>query len=380
KTSVILSGQKRMIGIKGSQQIVLGWNDEVMFAVFAISDEDSLKVADACVKLLTTTPGSSLLNNENFITHEKCSFDLGLWINTDEVLAFTGGGKMFRNMFYNTKYISIACDLNKGEIAARRTITYKTPVIPTEENTLLSSDENSTTGFVNFPFHFDTEDAIENTFDVFPLDQLPFDDEHDSALAKTMGTGCTVLLHDTFPSHENFISYSYDEDFNQLAVQSSRSVTAFGTTVCIPLKDAKATQQIIDEQMKANSIPSVNGVYTIDENGMEYRLFIADGILYWTNWKNADGKERAIPDNWSGMQMRVKPSPWLRSEKSEMISFIFPDPQKARSILADQLKEIVLTQTVNSGTQGSDEFRLFFNNEKINALIQLSEIGRKLMK
>jgi hypothetical protein len=113
---------------------------------------------------------------------------------------------------------------------------------------------------------------------------------------------------------------------------------------------------------------------------MEYRLFIADGILYWTNWKNADGKERAIPDNWSGMQMRVKPSPWLRSEKSEMISFIFPDPQKARSILADQLKEIVLTQTVNSGTQGSDEFRLFFNNEKINALIQLSEIGRKLMK
>ncbi|MBI3509382.1 MAG: hypothetical protein HY064_01875 [Bacteroidetes bacterium] len=359
---------------------LISWNKEIALFLVPLSNSDLVTCGDAAEKILTMKEEVSLMEDENFCSHERSSFDAGIWIHAGPLLEFSKGGTFFRDLFDNVDYLSFNIIFSDGNISARKLVTKKKSAAPDEIVPCIPAPVKDIRGFFNFCLHLENDEATNNTARIAPLDELPLETNETVALCKFLNGQCTVLLHDTFSSVQHFITFDYDENFNPVERTATRSISALGKTICFGLKKNLNAASFIDSIMKKDSVEKKNGAYLVDDNGTLFRLMLSGNELIWTNWKGTDGASYELPDEWSGKSLYLDPRSWFNSENSEVFSFILPDPDNGKKIIQQQIAHLSLDETADTGKTGSSEFIIEMKNKNINALIQLADIARKLME
>lgn len=389
---------------------IIGWNNDLALLMYPVSNEGAEKTAEQCVKLLKQTEEQSVLTDENFRAHESSSFDAGLWIQPEEFKTFTGGGSMMRIAFNNMKYLSLAMDFQDGEVIIRNLITEEkiSTGVPHNAPVLLTCDPKQVLGF--YRGTLDLQNAafvVDSTFDLVPLDSgnaasstgqarlikhtllddyagnpplssLPLDEEQITTLTKALDGNFTILVHDTFSYDMNFITYEFDEDFNRIAKPGTKHETQRGLTFSFGLKDEKTAKALLTEWMKADSIPYSGNTWQIDDHGSIHYMTIADHVLSVSNWKRADGKPRAIPESWMHLDAFLPVGKVFISDMMGLVNYFIPQINDDKNLLAENIGDVLISQPLVVGNTRSSQIRLTMKNRKVNALVQLEELFRKI--
>lgn len=359
---------------------IIGWNSDIALLVYPVSNDGAEKTAEQCVKLLKQTEEQSVLTDENFRAHESASFDAGLWMQPQQFKTFTGGGSMMRIAFNNMKYLSLAMDFQDGEVIIRNLITEEkiSTGVPHNAPVLLTCDPKQVFGFYRNALDLQNDSLLKDYAGNPPLNILPLDDEQTMQLAKNLDGNFTVLVHDTFSYDMDFITYEYDADFNQIPKHGTKRETRRGLTASFGLKDEKAANALLTEWMKADSIPFSGNTWIVKDHGATHYMMIADHVLSVSNWKRADGKPRAIPESWMHLDAFLPVGKVFIADMIGLVNYFIPQIKDDKNLLAENIENVLISQPLIVGNTRSSQVRLTMKNRKVNALVQLEELIRKI--
>ena len=360
---------------------ILGWNNDVAVFLFPFSNHDATVTANQCAKLLAQSEEESILTNESFREHELSSFDAGIWIQTKPFLEFTEGGKLFRTAFDDVKYISLALDFQNGELDIRRiiegdgkkhNISYNGPL-------LLTCDPKQVKGYWRIPIDFQNDSLINSLARTMPYNILPLNDEQSKKLAATLDGNCTLLYHDTLSYTVNYITYEYDENFNRIPKSEMKREITNGITACFGLKNEKSAKQFLTEWMKEDSIPFNGGSWLIEDQGATQRMMISENVLTITNWPQADGKKREIPEELQGLDLYFPIGEYFSSADNSALFFLFSKYDGGQKLLGEHIKLVTISTPLLLNNKRSSQMRLAMANKEVNALVQLEELFGKMV-
>ncbi|CAN5424847.1 hypothetical protein BH09BAC5_BH09BAC5_25950 [soil metagenome] len=361
---------------------VLGYKNDVVLFLYPFGNQSVSETADQCAKLLAETDDESVLSDENFKAHELLSFDAGLWIQPEKFLEFTGGGKLFKTVFENIKYISLAMDFQDGELIIRRNITDEKEFHSSGLNTQakLSCDPKDVLGFYHGFLNLENNDLLLSGIYSPPLNKLMFDEDRMIALSKTLDGNFTLLLHDTFSYKMNGTSFLYDTDFTRIPINESKTKTERGWSLSFQLKNRIEAQRLMDLWMKEDSIPNNRNTWSFTDQGAPRYYILSDDMLTVTNWKQTDGKTRDLPESWEGLDLILPLDKIIVPDYADNFSFLFADKHLAKQLLSGNLENILISQSVQTGKSSSSQVRITLHNRKINALVQFEELFRKIIE
>lgn len=360
---------------------VLGWNNDVAIILYPFSDHDANLTAEQCAKLLVLSENNSILTNESFCEHELSSFDAGIWIQTKPLLEFSGGGKLFRAACDDSKYISLAIDFQKGEIDIRRIIEGdgNKHAIPYNGPLLLTCDPKQVKGFWRTPIDFQNDSLINSLSRTMPYNLLPLNEEQAETFAKTLDGNCTLLFHDTLSYNVNYITYDFDENFNRIPKYEVKKETTNGITACFGLKNEKTAQQLLTDWMKADSIPFNGTSWQIENGGAKQHMMISENVLTITNWPQADGKKREVPEELQGLDLYFPIGEYLSTSDNSVFYFLFSKYDGGQKLLGENIKLVTVSSPLILNKKRSSQMRLTMANNGLNVLIQLEELFGKMV-
>ncbi len=360
---------------------VLGWNNDLTVFLFPISDHGAEFTGDQCAKLLAQAENQSVLTNANFRDHEMSSFDAGIWIQTEALIKFTGGGKLFRTAFDDAKYISLALDFKDGELDIQRTIEGdgKKHNLPFNSTLLLNCDPKLVKGFWKIPIDLSNDSLVKLYSSTPPFNMLPLNDEQYKKLASTLDGTCTVLFHDTLSYNVNYITYQYDENFNGIPKSEVKRETTNGISACFGLKNEKAAKQYLTDWMQEDSIP-FNGVsWLIENEGATQRMMISENVLTISNWPKTDGKKREIPKNFQGFDFYFPLADNFFLLENSSFFYFFSKYESGKQLLTDNIKVASISTPIISNNKRVSQIRLTMANKDVNALVQMEELVQKIL-
>lgn len=359
---------------------IIGWNNEIVLFLYPVSDEDANKTSEHCAKLLKQTKEASVLMDENFCAHELSSFDAGLWVQPQRLIEFNGGGPLPRTMLNNMKYISLAMDFQDGEVIIRNLITEEkiSSGIPYNAPVLLTCEPKQVVGFFRGALDLQNDSLLDDYCISPPLNMLELDNIRTAELAKHLDGNFTVLMHDTFSFDLEFMTYEYDADFNPIPKQGTKRETQRGLTFSFGLKDQNAARALLTEWMKADSIPFNGNTWMHNDRGATHFRMITDNVLSISSWKQADGKPRSIPESWMHLNMFLPVGKVVIPDLIKTVSYFIPQINDDKNLLAENLENILVSEPLVVGNQRSSQIRLTMRNRKVNALVQLEELIRKI--
>jgi hypothetical protein len=383
---------------------IIGWNKDIVLFLYPVSNEGADKTAEHCAKLLKQTKEASVLTDENFCTHELASFDAGLWVQPQQLMAFTGGGSLFRVVFNNMKYLSLAIDFQDGEVIIRNLITEEKISTGVLHNApvLLTCEPKQVIGFYRSALDLQNDSLVEELSPLVsldsgkalppvkhslledyaanpPLNMLPLDDEQIMQLAKSLDGNFTVLVHDTFSYDMDFITYDYDADFNRIPKQVTKRENEHGLTASFGLKDQATAKKLLTAWMEADSIPFSGNTWMVKSSGASARyMMIADNVLSVSNWKQTDGKPRPIPESWMHLDMFLPVGKVVIPELMGWVNYFYPQINDNKNLLSQNMENILVSEPLIVGNTRSSQIRLTMRNRKVNALVQLEELFLKI--
>ncbi len=353
---------------------VLGWNQEIVLLLYPFSDHGAEVTAAQCAKLLDQDESASVLADENFREHELSSFDAGFWLQAKPFLAFTRGGDLFRVALHNVDYLSLAIGFREGEINMRKIVTVNKPSATIAYNTplLVPCDPKQVKGFWHLPLDLRNDSMLDAYADAPPLGILPFGDDRTKALAKFLDGNSCVYTHDTLSYGMEYITYEYDEEFNQVPKKGFRRITKIASSTTYGVSDTTGAKKLITEWMRTDSVPFKDGAWVVSENGMEERLVLSGKLLTITNWPLTDGTQRAMPAQ--NLDLYFPVGEYLQSY-SEGVRFFMDEDLQA--LLGENLGVLTMSQPLVLGNSRSSGIRLVMKNKSVNALVQLEDLAKK---
>lgn len=358
---------------------VMGWNTQYALFLYPISNSDAKTVAACCTKLLTQTTNASVLSSQAFREHELSAFDAGVWIQAEPLLHFTNA-KFLRTSLFGVDNLSFSIDFREGETSIRRLTHYKSAsMLPQQEEApLLVCDPKEITGFVQLNFDPKNAALADDLVDGAAFNALPFSDEEAKTLLNYMNGNCTLLLHDTLPYSRRYITYKYDEDFNQVTDTAMKRETELAMTYAFGL--SRSAENEIHTIMEHDSIPYLNNAWTIDEGGLTRRMMLTGETLVVTTWPSCDGKLRPLPADWQSLGLKIDLGKLVNKGVFDIVGFFFPQLDGSFALLAEQLADATATQPVLNGMMTSSDIRIRMKNTDLNALVQFEDIFRKGMQ
>jgi hypothetical protein len=361
---------------------IISWNNDIALLLYPLSNESAETTAEQCAKLLKQTKEQSVLADENFCTHEEASFDAGLWIQPQELEAFTGGGPLARTVTNNMKYLSLALDFQDGEVIIRNLITEEkiSGDIPYNAPVLLACDPKQVLGFYRAALDLQNDSLLNDYCVTPPLNTLQLDNKRTAQLAKHLDGNFTVLVHDTFSYDMDFITYEYDADFNQVAKPGTKRETQRGLTFSFGLKDEHAAKTMLTEWMKTDSVPFTGNTWQLHDRGATHYMMIADNVLSISSWKQTDGKPRAVPQSWMDLDMFLPAGKVVIPGLMGWVNYFMPAVNDDKNLLAANIENLLVSQPLVVGNTRSSQIRLTMKNRKVNALVQLEELFRKIIE
>ena len=364
-----------------STSAVLGWNSELAIFIIPFSNHGGEKSVRQCERLLSQKKEASVLMNSNFCEHEKSAFDAGLWIQAKPFLRFTNGGQLFRTALNEIDYISLAIDFKEGETDIQRIITSsKQQDLLTTNSSSFCCEPKQIEGFWNLPLDLKNDSLKEAYAASPPLDALPFNDDEILQLLPLLDGNCTVMLHDTISYDAEYITYEYDEEFNQKEIKATERKKTSAATYSFGISDEAKTNSLIENLLEADSIPKSNEQWLYTENGIPMRMMIRDKRLILTSWPKCDGKTRAVPEQWQMVDLYFEPGDYLRKNENGILNFFTAGFDGVIDLLGENLAATTISKPSMLRNIRSSNIHIRMKNQEINSLIQLGEIVKKGLK
>lgn len=358
---------------------VIAWNEDCALFISILSNHDKERGVRQCERLLALKPEESIAGNASFCAHEHASFDMGLWVQRKELIEFTGGGYMLPGITADAEFISFTADFTDGVTNIRQQIEY-TPGhsamqdYPAAE---ICCDAKEVKGFYHFLID-PRSDSLASSYSSWPpLAQLPLSNEEFATLLPALDGNCSYLLHDTLSFDSEFITYSYDEEFNQVAVKSTERKTESAASICLGLSDPAKARKLIGEWMQQDSIPEKNGSWYYSQSGLPMRMMISGKTLVLSSCPRCDGNIRKIPAQWEGFDLYLPAGDYMRRNESGLVRFVFAGFEGIYELLGEHLDTITVSTPTEAGNTRQTIIRMHMKTDHVNALIQLSDIFRK---
>lgn len=364
-----------------STSAVLGWNNELAIFIIPFSNHGGEKSVRQCERLLSQKAEASVLSVPDFQKHELSDFDAGLWIQAKPLLRFTNGGKSFRTALDGIDFISLAIDFKAGETSVQRMVTTSNPANQQLNSpVLLCCEPDQVDAFWNIALDLKNDSLTEAYAGSPPLDALPFNDEEITGLIPLLDGNSTLFLHDTIRYDSEFITYEYDEEYNQVPVKRLERKTAYAITMCYGLSDAAGAEKMIREWMQRDSIPETDKTWSYTENGIPYRLLLRDKKIILTSWPQCDGKERPVPEAWQTVDLYFEAGQYLQKNDNGLLNFFFAGYGGVIGRLGENLDFTTLSKPAVLPQSRLTTIRMRMKNKEVNSLIQFVEIVKKGMK
>jgi hypothetical protein len=363
---------------------VIGWNESMALVIYPFSNHDAAESARQCAKLLSQQESASVLTNENFREHELASFDAGIWLQADPLLAFTNGGSFFRTALHNISHLSLNIDFRDGEIAVKKLVTCRNNIPSTafDQPLFFTSEPKDVSGFWRLSPDLRDTSMLKYYSAVAPLKFLPFSDEEMQQIVPLMDGNVSMLWHDTLSYEMNFITYEYDEEFNQVPVTQKKKETMLATSFCYGLKDAGRAKKLISAWMAADSIPMQDSTWQLNQTGEPLKLIIRDGVLTLSSWPACDGKKRFAPAGLQPYSLHIAAGQNLHKAENDILEFLAASAgmNNLISVLADNVGMMTASLPARKENTESSNIRIAMQNGELNSLIQLEDILRKALE
>lgn len=357
---------------------VLGWNNDVAVFLYPFGNSSAAQTYAHCAQLLSQKEGQSVLADENFRQHELSSFDAGLWIQPGELLKFTQGGSLMKAYFSNEKYISLFTDFTGGEVITRKIVTYNDHITQEDFPLLLNCDPAEIKGFYHTVMNLSNDSVAENYLDVPPFNHIPFDREKRRQLARTLDGNFTLLVHDTFSYETDYITYAYDENFGRTENHERKKETSRAFSASYGLKDPVAARNLLNSWIAEDSIPLKGKKWIIDEDNKPVYMFLSGKTLTFSDWEKTDGETRGVPEAWDGLDAFLPVGKIFVKDYEDVLSLLSVQTDNGIRLLSENIGDLLISQPLIKGNESSCQLRLTMQNKKVNALVQLEELFRKI--
>ncbi len=360
---------------------VLGWNDKCLLLLYPFGNSSAESTASESAKLLSLTKENSILSNANFCQEELNSFDAGIWLHSEPFLAFTKGGSIFRVSLDDIDYLSLNVEFGDGEIDVRKIVSSdkKNISIPYNSPLLISCDPKNISGFARIPLDLDNKNLVDSYLHLPPFENLPFGDDEIKKLLPVLDGNSSILFHDTMSYDMKYITYAFDDNFNNIEKTSTKKIKMVATSTCFGLKNEEDAKKIISEIAKNDSLVPTSSGWTFSDNGLPMRFFISDHMLTITTSSLSDGKLRVVPDQWEGMDLFFEMGNYLKDPNNADVFFFFPQLAKSQSLLSENFGTLTISQPLINGNTRSSTICLRMKNKKVNALIQLEDLSQRIL-
>lgn len=351
---------------------VIGWTRNVALLLYPIGNHGISAVATQCAELLKQQPEQSVLADENFKNHELNSFDAALWVRSDALTAFTGGGDLVLQAVSGVRYFNYYSDFTDGKILVRSEYELENAAaINTMKETALPCEAEDVVGFMRFYLDPSKDSLIAHYVDSPPFTNLPLSDEEATALFPYFDGNCTFLVHDTVSYAVPVVSYDYDADFNPIERTDTVLRVATPTTSTFHITNAGKVRDLLTEWMGRDSIPLTNRGWIYNESGTQSRMILTDELLTVTTFSNADGRSHPIPAQLKNFMFNFD---LQRLFQNQDFPLPFIRTKETFSLLEKHLVNLTGTVPVTIGNKSHSEITLTFANTKINGLVQLSDL------
>jgi len=351
---------------------VIGWTRNVALLLYPIGNHGISSVATQCAELLKQQPEQSVLADENFKKHELNSFDAALWVRSDALTSFTGGGDLVLQAVTGVRYFNYYSDFTAGKILVRSEYELEnTATNSTMKETALPCEAEDIVGFVRFYLDPSKDSLIAHYIDSPPFNNLPLSDEEGIALFPYLDGNCTFLMHDTVSYAVPVVSYDYDADFNPIERIDTLFRVATPTTSTFHITNAGKVRDLLSEWMGRDSIPLTNRGWIYNESGLQSRMILTDELLTVTTFTNADGRSHPVPSQLKNFMFNFDLHRLFRNKDFPLP---FVSTKETFSLLEKHLVSLTGTVPVTIGNTSHAEIILTFTNTKINGLVQLTDL------
>lgn len=360
---------------------MMGWNKNSLLLLYPFSNHSATATADECAKLLSQTKENSLLSDVNFTNEQLNSFDAGIWIHAAPLLTFTNGGSIFKTQLDDINYVSFEMEFGAGEIDIRKIVTGtgKTTSIPYNAPLLISGEPKNVLGFIRMPLDLENKNILSSYLNLPPLANLPLGDEEIKKLLPVLDGNCSILFHDTMTYDMNYITYEYDEEFNNIPKVGSKKMKARAMSTCFGLKNDVDAKRIFSGIAKEDSLTATSAGWTFSDNGLLTNFFISDHVLTMTTSPVSDGKPRKVPEQWEGMDVYFPLGDYFKNSDNADVFFFFPKLANSQPLLGEHFATLTISQPSINGNTRSSTICQRMTNKNINALIQLEDLAQKIM-
>lgn len=341
---------------------VIGWTEDAALFLYPIGNHGIATVSQQCIKLLKQTKENSVLMDENFREHELKSFGMALWIHSNSLLDFTGGGALMEQTFRDVSYFNYFANFEEGEILVRS--EWHLPDDAVRKNIAEVSfpcESKDVLGFVRTHLNAENDSMYQYYADSPPLSDLPLNDEECIQLLPYLTGDCISITHDT-------ITYT----------QEQRDYTVVTKSTTFRLADQAKANELIATIMSRDSIPLTTSGWVYNDGGLGKRLILSGNLLTITNDQLVDGRGHPIPEEMIGYMAWFDLRRIFAQKDAGVLSLFIPMMDAAYGELSNNLVTLTSTIPVQLGNVRRSELVLKFKNEEINGLVQAEDMFRKI--
>lgn len=358
---------------------VIGWTKDVALFLYPIGNHGIATVSQQCIQLLKQSKENSVLADENFCNHELKSFGMAMWIQTNPLLNFTGGGALMEQTFRDVEYYNYFTEFNDGEILIRGEWHLADASIRDNiEEVPFPCESNYVLGFIRTHLNVENDSMLPHYADSPPMSDLPFNDEECLQLLPLLTGDCVSMTHDTVSYTEEFVTYDYDRDFNRVENKSTRTYTTVTRSTTFRIADKVKAKELIEGIMARDSVPMTTRGWAYKESGLQSRLILSDDLLTVTTSPIVDGRGHPIPEELVGFMAWFDLHRIFAQKDAGVLSMFIPVMNEAYDQLSANLLTFSNSIPVQLGNVRRSEIIIKFKNTEVNALVQSEELIRKI--
>jgi|GEM_PF-3051226 len=354
--------------------LLLGWNENELLLLKKLQG-DSAFLHGELKKLFAQTGANSLLSNADFRAHQLEDFDAALWVNMKQGRVagrLEKYGWQDQNLA-SADYLHLLLQFRDGEARllqknisanAARKIEYDTEPLLFHKPAQLSASWNG-----RLP--------DEKQFAKSPLGHWLQEQSGEAAKWRSALKGnFSLAVHDTIHYTRTYITFDYDENFEQTQVQRSVPEMMPGFTACFPVNDRAQLEILLKAWQEKDSLQLKNGALRLPGDLPAY-LKLQDSLL--------------VLGTHPGKQLELQPRGALAASKGEAVRAFIDMPKLLSAYPADSLdvrarlqlerwqrwsRELTFSVSLPQGNMLVSEMRLRFAEENVNGLVQLMKILR----
>ncbi|MGL5890817.1 MAG: DUF4836 family protein [Bacteroidia bacterium] len=352
-----------------SSGAVAGWNDETALLLYPVGNHTVAETAAQLSKLLTLQEPASIAASENFRNAMLQEFDLSLWVNPAEVVAFTQS-KQLSALLGDMKQLHLAFDFTEGEVIIKRSIIENNDINEMVSTEVFPASSKTITGF----WELNSKNLLHH-----PAADLFFDDEElRKQLANELSGNCTVLLHDTIGFTSHYYETTVDENFVTTQREVSTHAREMGYTVAYKLKENSKAANFLKKQAAGDTlIFNKNGVYSIETGTLRKSVWISGELLFVSTAVNPPVQLKAKAATDQSLICRVNLSQLFRLAASTRNDWP-PQWLGIAALCAKHISSFSISRPIQTDVRKlTDEIRVKFTNPNINAMLQLRDITRE---